>query len=76
MMFSILPKVLFYFKFLGQHHTELFPKRQIDSSKLKDCADEISEFDEYGGKFSKKVENTVGKKTYCRRVNNSMFGKG
>ena len=37
-------------------------KRQIlDSSKLKEFADNNSKFDENGGKLSKKVENTVGK---------------
>ena len=39
----------------------LFPKRQIlDSSKLKEFADNF-EFNEVGRKFSKRVENTVGK---------------
>ena len=39
-----------------------FPKRQIlDSSKLKKFADDNFEFDENGRKFSKMVENTVGK---------------
>ena len=39
-----------------------FPKRQIlNSSKLKELADDNFTFDEYGGKFSKRVENTVGK---------------
>ena len=39
-----------------------FPKQQIlDSSKLKDFADENLKFDENGRKFSKTVENTVGK---------------
>ena len=39
-----------------------FPKRQIvDFSELKDLADNNSKFDEIGRKFSKCVENTVGK---------------
>ena len=39
-----------------------FPKRQIlDSSKLKESADDNFKFDENGIKFSKWVENTVGK---------------
>ena len=39
-----------------------FPKRQIlDSSKLKEFADDNFEFNENGRKFSKCVENTVGK---------------
>ena len=41
---------------------EPFPKRQIlDSSKLKEFANENFRFDENGRKFSKQVENTVGK---------------
>ena len=39
-----------------------FPKQQIlDCSKLKEFADENFKFDENGRKFSKWVENTVGK---------------
>ena len=39
-----------------------FPKRQIlDSSKLKEFADDNFHFDKNGRKFSKPVENTVGK---------------
>ena len=38
-----------------------FPKQQIlDFSKLKEFADDNFEFDENGGHFSKRVENTVG----------------
>ena len=45
-----------------QSVSELFPKRQIlDSSKLKEFADDNFEFNEYGRKFSKRVENTVRK---------------
>ena len=39
-----------------------FPKQQIlDSSKLKEFADDDFKFDENGWKFYKKVENSVGK---------------
>ena len=39
-----------------------FPKRQIlDSSKLKEFADDNFTFDKNDKKFSKEVENTVGK---------------
>ena len=39
-----------------------FPKQQIlDSSKLKEFADNNFEFDENCGGFSKRVENTEGK---------------
>ena len=38
------------------------PKQQIlDSSKLKEFADDNLKFDENEGKFSKRVENTVAK---------------
>ena len=40
-----------------------FPKRQIlDSSNLKEFADDNLEFDENGRKFSKRVENSEGKR--------------
>ena len=40
----------------------LFSKQQIlDTSKLKDFADNKLKFDENGRKFSKWVENSVGK---------------
>ena len=39
--------------------SEPFPTRQIlDSSKLKDFADDNFRFDENGRKLSKRVENT------------------
>ena len=41
---------------------DLVPKRQIlDSSKLKEFADDNFKFDKNGRKLSKRVENTVGK---------------
>ena len=44
-----------------------FPKRQIlDSSKLKELADDNFKFDENGRKFSKQVEYTVGKGEIAR----------
>ena len=44
-----------------------FPKRQIlVSSKQKEFADDNSKFDEKGGEFSKRVENTVGKGEIAR----------
>ena len=44
-----------------------FPKRQIlDSSKLKEYADDNFEFDENGRMFSNWVENTVGKGKIAR----------
>ena len=46
-----------------------FPKWQIlDSSKLKEFADNNFKFYENGSKFSKGVENTVGKgETACNK---------
>ena len=38
------------------------PKQQIlDSSRLKEYADDYFKFDEHGRKFSKRVENTAGR---------------
>ena len=43
------------------------PKRQIlDSSKLKEFADDNFKLDEYGKKFSKTLENAVGKGEIAR----------
>ena len=44
-----------------------FPKRQIlDSSKLKEFIDDNFKFDENGRKFSRWLENTVGKGEIAR----------
>ena len=44
-----------------------FPKQQIlDSSKLKEFADDNFKFDENSKKFSKRVENTAGKGEIAR----------
>ena len=44
-----------------------FPKRQIlDTSKLKEFADDNTEFKEMERNFSKRVENTVGKGEIAR----------
>ena len=46
---------------------ELFPSDEFsDSSKLKAFADDNFRFDENGGKFPKRVENTVGKGKIAR----------
>ena len=48
-----------------------FPKRQIlDSSKLKEFADDNIKFDENSGKLSKRVENTEG---YGEIARNEQF---
>ena len=45
----------------------LFPKRQfLDSSKMKDLADDNFKFDENNRMFSKRVENAVGKGEIAR----------
>ena len=38
-----------------------FPNKKFETSKLKEFTDDNFKFDTYGGKFSKRVENTVGK---------------
>ena len=49
-------------------------KRQIlDSSKLKEFADDNFKFDENGRKLSKQVENTVGKAEIARYEQISPF---
>ena len=51
-----------------------FPKRQIlDCSKLKEFADDNFNFDENGRKFSKWVENTVGKREISRHEQFLLF---
>ena len=53
---------------------KLFPKRQIlDSSKVKEYADDNSKFDENGVEFSKRVENNVGKEKLLVSSNLSFF---
>ena len=48
-------------------HVLTFPQRQIlDSSKLKECADDNFKFDENGRMFSNRVENTMGKGEIAR----------
>ena len=52
----------------------LFPKLQIlDSSKLKEFADDNLQFDENGRKFSKWVKNTVGKGEIARYEQSLLF---
>ena len=63
-------KIYRHFPFLPHNISHMsilspFPKRQIlqilDGSKLKEFSDDNTKFDESGRKFSKWVENTVGK---------------
>ena len=62
-----MPSILTSQHFLFYVRDNPFSKRQIlDSSKLKEFADDNFEFDENGRKFSKWVENTVGKGVIAR----------
>ena len=60
-----LPNKYTVFKITFSYNGNLFqpfPKRQIlDSSKLEEFTDDNFKLDENGRKFSKRVENTVGK---------------
>ena len=54
--------VLKAFAEINSNLTSPFPKQQVlDSSNLKELTDNNFELDENGRKFSKLVENTVGK---------------
>ena len=58
----------------NHHLIQPFPKRQIlDSSKLKGFADDNFKLNENGRKFSKRVENTVGKKEKLLVTSNFSF---
>ena len=53
--------------YIFQGISKPFPKRKIlDSSILKEFADNNFEFDENGGRFFRRVENTVGKGEIAR----------
>ena len=47
-------------------HLALSQTTDFTPSKLKEFADDSFRFDENGGKFSKRVENTVGKGEIAR----------
>ena len=52
----------------------LFPKQQIlDSSKLKELADDTVKFDENGSEFPKRVANTVEKGEIARNEQFLLF---
>ena len=54
-------------KHCGKRRNCSLPKRRIlDSSKMKELADDNFEFDENRRKFSKWLENTVGKGEIAR----------
>ena len=55
------------FAMVTKHHTEPFTKHQVlDSSKLKEFADDNIIFDENSIKLSKWIENTEGKGEIAR----------
>ena len=47
----------------------------LDSSKLKEFADDNFKFDENGRKLSKRVENTVGKREIARYEQFLLFAQ-
>ena len=64
---GLFGKGLKYGDYYDLTHSQLFPKRQIlDSSKLKEFADDNFKFDENGGEFYKWVQNTVEKGEIAR----------
>ena len=75
-VYSFFKLLIPYIGSLDKYHTRAFSaliltrpfsKRQnLDSSKLKEFADDNFGFDENGRKFSKTVENTVGKGEIAR----------
>ena len=51
-----------------------FPKQHtLDSSKLKDFADDYFNFNENGIKYSERVENTVGNREIARNEQILLF---
>ena len=48
-------------------------RQTLDSSKLKEFADDNFKFDQNGSKFSKLVENTVGKGEIARNEQFLLF---
>ena len=52
------------------------PVTNLDTSKLKEFADDSFKFDENGKKFSKWVENTVGKEEFARYGQFLLFPQG
>ena len=61
-------KILFYGKELnlGGSGLPIIRRQILDSSKLKDFADDNFKFDKNGRKLSKRLENTVGKGEIAR----------
>ena len=65
---TVLSFYKFYRHLVSFAHTYLFGpqlshiKQILDSSKMKEFADDNSKFDENGRQFFKQVENTVGKR--------------
>ena len=51
---------------LSNSHQPITKRQILDSSKLKEFADDNFNFDEDGRKLSKRMENTVGKRKIAR----------
>ena len=69
---------MFGFQKVPEHSIIIQPisRRQIlDSSKLKDFADDNLKFDENGRQLSKRVENTVGKGEIARYEQILLFSQ-
>ena len=77
----IMSKILLFSKGISHPFAYLnsyqpFPKRQIlDSSNLKEFADDNFKFYENGRKFTKRTENTVGKGEIARNEQFLLFPK-
>ena len=64
----------YFLLFEKKKKNEPFPKRQIlDSFKVKVFADDNFKFFENGRKFSKRIENTVGKGEIARNEQFLLF---
>ena len=61
--------------FCYNSHNSFPNKTFLDSSKLKQFANNNFKFDENGRKFSKQVENTVGKREIARYEQFLLFPK-
>ena len=63
------------FHLFSQYLLSIPDDRILDSSKLKEFADDNFKFDENGGKLSKRVENTVGKGEIARNEQFLLFAQ-
>ena len=59
--------------FATEHILTHYQTTNLDSSKLKEFADDNFKFDENGRKLSKRIENTVGKGEIARNEQFLLF---